>query len=247
MDGSLLWRLKTLEKHKSFVKKIGGTFEDARKYAFNEYDRETRTRTVAEFLFGEERGLILDLGCSIGAWYPILKKLGFHEIVGTDLSPERLKIAHRRGMDVVLADGRYCPFRDEAFVATLCIDVLVHVLEEADQKKIIQEIFKVLKQDGPFVLSVPNKWSFEIKQKSARQQKVSYCTFFSLHEICEYLTTSEFTIEEVVGLCYLYPPWIRFITLGFSNMAIRVHLFLDYLLGSSRFKTLGHVFFIKAR
>jgi ubiquinone/menaquinone biosynthesis C-methylase UbiE len=93
-------------------------------------------------------GLILDLGCGTGF---ITKGLG--NAVGIDSSIEMLKLAPKK-IRVICADISDLPFKDESFDCVFSLTVLQDVdnLESA-----INEIKRVLKQDGQFILSVLDK------------------------------------------------------------------------------------------
>ena len=72
---------------------IGNTWEDDNPdslQSFNKYDKKTREKVVSEFFKGEKRKTVLDMGCSIGPWYPFFKKQGATYVVGVDISKELL-------------------------------------------------------------------------------------------------------------------------------------------------------------
>ena len=55
-------------------------------------------------------------------------------------------------MPHLIFDGTNIPYPDNYFEGVICTQVLEHVI---DEKKIIQEIFRVLKPNGKIVISVP--------------------------------------------------------------------------------------------
>jgi len=97
-------------------------------------------------------GLVLDIGCSIGAFSDELARQGA-EPVGIDISSPAVKLANIHVGDFFfLCDGTELPFRNECFEAVTCADVLEHVKNDW---KIIQEISRILKSGGKAVFTVP--------------------------------------------------------------------------------------------
>jgi ubiquinone/menaquinone biosynthesis C-methylase UbiE len=98
---------------------------------------------------------ILDVGCGEG--YQASYIVGrCAQLVGVDLSAERLKQAKNRvrNVDLVCASSERLPFRPRIFDRVICLELLEHLNEP---RKTILEIEYVLKDAGTFVVSVPYK------------------------------------------------------------------------------------------
>jgi len=108
--------------------------------------------------------LVLDIGCGEGR-----HSLGLYvdrevNAIGIDLSTEDLKIAKRRIKDFTVTDTnksscafgvgdiQSLPFKDNAYDAVICSEVLEH-LESLDNA--VSEIVRVLKPGGVLAVSVP--------------------------------------------------------------------------------------------
>ena len=108
--------------------------------------------------------LVLDIGCGEGR-----HSLGLYvdrevNAIGIDLSTEDLKIAKSRIKDFTVADTnksscafgvgdiQSLPFKDNAYDAVICSEVLEH-LESLDNA--VSEIVRVLKPGGVLAVSVP--------------------------------------------------------------------------------------------
>jgi SAM-dependent methyltransferase len=89
------------------------------------------------------RGLILDAGAGYGPWRPVLERYG--RVIGVDLS------AH--GYAGATADLKKLPFRDGAFDAAFCSQVLEH---ERDPAALLAELGRVVKAGGTLVLTAPH-------------------------------------------------------------------------------------------
>ena len=108
----------------------------------------------------DEKKIILDLGCSDGPFLPTLNKYG-KKIIGLDYSYEWLLdaknlINYRRyplKKTVLLnAEGQHLPFKDKSLDLVFCLETLEHV---PNSIKFINEIFRILGENGELVYSIP--------------------------------------------------------------------------------------------
>lgn len=99
------------------------------------------------------RKRILDFGCGNGAQTAYFLT-DDNRVVGLDVEHERLTQASPK-IEKVLYDGRLIPFPSETFDIVISFEVLEHT---EDDRKSVEEVYRVLKRGGRFILSVPNKW-----------------------------------------------------------------------------------------
>jgi ubiquinone/menaquinone biosynthesis C-methylase UbiE len=102
---------------------------------------------------------ILEIGCGTGCDLLQFAKHGAHAI-GIDITPEHLRLARKRvqGLaEVREGDATNLPFRDESFDYVYSHGVLHHI--EAP-RRVVEEIFRVLKPDGRFNVHVYSLWSY---------------------------------------------------------------------------------------
>lgn len=115
---------------------------------------DVRVRKAIDFLPEVSGGLLLDIGCSDGVLSKIAaEKMRASIIVGVDIA--HLNEAKKKGVDVISFDlnsGLHLPFREDVFNAVICGGTLEHLL---DTDTVIEEVKRILKPDGVFVLSVP--------------------------------------------------------------------------------------------
>lgn len=97
------------------------------------------------------RGVVIDVGCGKGYMVEFFTKLGLLAI-GLDLSEEMLKEAKERGLEVVLGDASYLPFRSSIAHIVTCFEVLEHVMEP---QKVLSEIHRILKDGGVLIATIP--------------------------------------------------------------------------------------------
>lgn len=107
----------------------------------------------------EGNGPVLDLGCAEGQFVNLASKRGW-PVVGMDVDNESLSVARRQapGADFVLGSGEAIPFPDEYFDFVIMLDVLEHV--PSDYRTLL-EVTRVLRPGGSFIISVPNKGTFD--------------------------------------------------------------------------------------
>jgi ubiquinone/menaquinone biosynthesis C-methylase UbiE len=107
-----------------------------------------------------ESGRLLDVGCGDGDLVFICRKK-FGECYGIDISKVRIERARKRALEKHM-DGLYfyecdadegLPFSDSFFDAVTCIAVLEHVFNPPN---VVNEIHRVLKPNGFFIVQVPN-------------------------------------------------------------------------------------------
>ena len=105
---------------------------------------------------------ILDLGCGLGRDYFYLAENGFF-VIGVDLAESGLMIAKQIGKSkgiatiLVKSDAKSLPFPDKSFEGVYCFGLLHEFTGETkdnDIRKVMSEIYRILKFSGVLVLAV---------------------------------------------------------------------------------------------
>lgn len=101
-------------------------------------------------LFGNN---FLDVGCGDG--YIASQFVNKFKTYGIDISEVALKEANAKGIITQQLDANKIelPFEDEFFDNISCLDILEHII---DPIAFTKEIYRILKKDGIFIVSVPN-------------------------------------------------------------------------------------------
>lgn len=93
----------------------------------------------------------LDVGCGVGANYPILAAKADH-VHGVDIAPDAVAFASSKGYkEVIVGSVESLPNPSHSADLVLCTDVLEHV----DDVQAIAEIHRVLRPGGTLIVTVP--------------------------------------------------------------------------------------------
>lgn len=173
-------------------------------------------RAVAERLLDkhsrEATWQVLDLGCGTGMMANLLEERG-HRVVALDLRPEGLaaiRTANPR-LSVVQADVTKLP------LANACCDLvlLLDVLEHADDRRVMAEVFRVLRPGGIALATVPAMpWLW-----SRRDEAAGHLRRYARRPFTVLLENAGLRVEEMLYYqCLLFPPVVITRLLGrFGN------------------------------
>jgi len=123
----------------------------------------------------------LDFGCYDGAFLATLKSKGIARLVGVDISQDAVLKARERlaDIDVIhISQSTALPFEDDMFTSITVLDVIEHV---AEQGTVLDELNRVLKDDGTLVVTVPGRHLFSfldtgnLKFRFPRLHRWYYC------------------------------------------------------------------------
>lgn len=119
------------------------------------YTEDDNKRRILELVDRNSSAKILDLGCGSGDFTKELgSKVGTENIYGTDIVSELVISAKSKGIIVCKSDlNTAIPYRDETF-NLVCANQIFEHLNNTDI--ILKEVFRVLKEDGVFIISTPN-------------------------------------------------------------------------------------------
>ncbi|MDI3474048.1 MAG: hypothetical protein PWR30_371 [Candidatus Woesearchaeota archaeon] len=133
---------------------------------------EERDKDMLDFIskFLKKDDHILDLACGYGRITFLLHKQGYN-VCGVDISKnlikEAIKKAEKENLKIrfELGDMLEIPFPSEKFDKVICLwSSFNHLLRKEDQIKSINEMYRVLKDEGLAIIDLPNgetKWAKE--------------------------------------------------------------------------------------
>ena len=118
---------------------------------------EGHARAVTRY---RDRGSLLDLGCSAGAFLSAVQGRNF-ELYGVEISePSARQARNRTGAQVFVGDVLHAPFSPESFDVITSFDVLEHLYQP---REIMAKVSEWLKPGGIFYVSIPNIRSWEAR------------------------------------------------------------------------------------
>lgn len=131
---------------------------------------------------------ILDVGCGPGGNIWALKNFG--RVTGLDLSEEALRFAKDLGfVKLIKSDACQMPSPNESFNLISSLDVLEHIEED---EKVMREVFRILKSDGIFLVTVPAfPWLW-----SAHDEALHHVRRYTRKELLSKLERTGFKIKE---------------------------------------------------
>lgn len=101
----------------------------------------------------KDKNRLLDLGCGMAEFARFAINKGWSVSVA-DISENNVRHASKLGIEAKCLDLNIAlPYEDKQFNLVTLIEVLEHIM---NAEMLIDEIYRVLKDDGHFLLSTPN-------------------------------------------------------------------------------------------
>lgn len=111
-----------------------------------------RSLTLLDKSYRHKRGKLLDIGCGHGFFLEMAKKKEW-DVHGLDLCQQAIEYARLRGFDVANVSLFEKDYKDNEFDVITMFYVLEHL---PNPVKHLQEIYRILKPGGIFLLRVPH-------------------------------------------------------------------------------------------
>jgi len=192
---------------------------------------EENTATRLSLIPHKKFERILDLGCSDGVLSKRIQEMTKSPLVGVDNYAGRYELAKQKGIEVVDADlNQKLPFDDNSFDLVFAGELIEHVLSPDE---LLQEVQRVLKPNGLFVLTTPNLAAWhnrllllfglmpygpEVSTKNAQiglgplvriknPEPAGHIRVFTLRALKDMLTMYGFSIDAVKGCPTDYFPY----------------------------------------
>jgi ubiquinone/menaquinone biosynthesis C-methylase UbiE len=159
------------------------------------------TRVEMDFIFNSidpsQMNAIMDVGAEAGR-FSLLATDSNATVIGIDIHSyglKRLKLKTKR-VNVIQADARRIPLKDETFDAIFMIEVLDYIPELGEALK---ECHRTLKSNAPVILSFGNKSSFKSKLRGLRGKSYRH----SYGMVMRFLFKTGFAVRKKTGYSWL--------------------------------------------
>ena len=177
----------------------------------------------------------MDIGCGDGNFTMLMaKSLGAKEIYGVDISEKGVEMARKKGVKAfkIDVDEENLPFNDNYFDVVTALEVIEHLF---DPDHFLEEVYRVLKPNGIFILSTPNLAAIHnriallfgyqpfpmgvsarinigriYEPDSEHPQSLDHVRVFTLRSLKELLKIHKFEILEIKGSCAMLPENMMF-------------------------------------
>jgi SAM-dependent methyltransferase len=144
---------------------------------------------------------VLDAGSGSGANTLALISNGFR-VESLELSEFGCELQRKKGILVTRGDLRKIPWDSGTFDAVVCMDVLEHI---EDHRRALDEIVRVLKPAGTFLITVPE----DTKLWSEHDVAVNHYRRYSKLEIINLVESSGLIIDRIWSSNVLLKPLIK--------------------------------------
>ncbi len=121
--------------------------------------------TVLKELDIKRKDKVLDIGCGTGHFLKMLKEMKVEEITGIDNSKFALEFCKQKVPEANLLKlniRKSLPFQSNTFDKIAAINVL-YLIPKQERKKILKELYRVLKNGGKIAVVNPKKGGRDIK------------------------------------------------------------------------------------
>ena len=164
--------------------------EQRNKGVFEDWKAAERAEFLA-LLNKEQKQSLLEIGAGHGRDSLFFQENGF-QVTCIDLSPEMVRLCQQKGLNARVMDMTNLDFPDHSFDAVYALNSLLH-LTKKELPTVLQNISRVLKENGLFFLGVYGGFDFEgISETDSYTPK----RFFSFHsdEGLKQVVTESFTL-----------------------------------------------------
>ncbi|MEK9153187.1 MAG: methyltransferase domain-containing protein [Patescibacteria group bacterium] len=149
---------------------------------------------------------ILDMGCGTGNYTFLFAKK--NRVVGTDI--QDVVNEKYRNFEFKIADATNLPFSDEIFDLAISFDVIEHI---ENDKKMLNEAYRVLKKGGELFLETPNRDRFSHILMKLFGADIKYPLNLGTNDnLGETIHIREYTAEELGALAK---------AAGFENIQVK--------------------------
>lgn len=117
--------------------------------------QDRRLAMIAQWGNLTAQSVVLVNGCGNGMYAAKIRETFTPHVEAFDIEAERIQLAVQHAPHALVAAAEAIPYTDHAFDLILSHEVIEHV---QDDRKSVQEMWRVLKVGGRVVMFAPNRW-----------------------------------------------------------------------------------------
>lgn len=169
---------------------------------------DTELAAILRYLKPRKTEKILDIGTGTGRVARRVAASGA-SVIGIDVNKENVRRASMRkkglgcyedNYDLIVADGRFLPFIDNCFDSLTCIRTIKYF---QNSRAVIQEISRVLKNNGKLILTLSNVFSVDFIL--LRIGILAYKTLFNFRKAIQDFKNDNLVMIDFIGLHKIHP------------------------------------------
>jgi len=185
------------------------------------YERK-RTEIMEGIVPCAQSGLALDIGCGSGHYTKILMEKGWRT-TAIDADNRNIELAKDYASEAFMGDATAVLRRFSAnhYDLALMLEIVEHMAKR-DARTVLEEVYRVLRQEGRLILSTPNRlsleglggyyWGERIRGRGKwNAWDPTHVHIYTSFEIIGLLKECGFGIERIMGYWYeaYFPPMGR--------------------------------------
>lgn len=160
-------------------------------------DHLARYNFIKDFI---KNKIVLDVACGTGYGTRMIKDFGAKKVFGVDLSDAAIKhaINNYACENLVFKCGNAAQlnFEEKYFDVIISFETIEH-LNAQTRDKYLNELYRVLKNDGTLILSTPNR--IVVSPHSSTPHYPHHIIEYNLKELVDILTKYKFKIFNIFG------------------------------------------------
>lgn len=189
-------------------------------------ERKELYEFAGKMLSSHKSTSVLDVACGNGEGTNVLGKiLGAPKIAGVDLVPELIEYGKENfgnsRVSFSAANALQLPFSDQSFDGLVCSHAIEH-FNESDQKQLLRELRRVLKDNGMLVIATPDRDVWNLQGIAGVQE--DHIRELDQKEFWSILKDFNFKIENIYGQCILKEN-NKFFLRKFLNLLKKIDIF----------------------
>lgn len=142
--------------YQKYVSTFKASFNDISEYQKSIYDVWFENKYLPLLNSISRNSRILEIGCGDGKFLAFLKKNGFENTIGVDISGEQIELAKAKGLNVIQGDVLdFLKQREDTFDAIIAIDTIEH-FTKSEVLMLFHHLAKSIKKDGLLIIQTPN-------------------------------------------------------------------------------------------